>query len=240
MTFYKKLLGLVVSFVFIFLSLLPTYAIAGGLGYTPTPPAFSGIYFEGNVGFLVRNWEENLPVQNYITIFQGRGAPFGTFNHGKGGFVGGLVIGYQWNKFFGAEIGWNRFVTTSYFIPPYLQVAVGSEAKFRTWMGYFALKFLAPFYADRLFVFGKIGAADMTNRVKLKFIPMVGVPQKGDFWAPLFAFGFYYLINWNWSVNFQYMFIPGLPTAPLAGNIREAPMPPSDIVTVGLGYKLTI
>ena len=240
MALYKKIFTFLTNGIVIFLLIFSLKAVAGGLGYTPTSPVYSGIYFEGNAGFSLADWEEDEPVQNYISLFQGQGAPFGTFNHGKGGFVGNLLIGYQWNKHFGAEIGWARFVTMTYYIPNGTIIGAGSSAKFRTWVGYFALKIMVPFYADNFFMFGKLGVADMTNRVKLDFIPAQGVPGKGDYWAPLFAFGFQYYITWEWSVNLQYMFIPGLPQIPFDGILREAPMPPSNIVTAGLGYKLAI
>lgn len=236
---YKKIWVAVLVIVFFVIS-IPSIAMAGGAEYVTQQPVYSGLYFEGNAGGLIRNWATNEPTQNYINLFQGGGPPFGAFNHGKGGFVGGLVLGYQWNEYFSAEFGWVRFVTTSYYVPTGFIVGAGSRAKFRTWLGYLALKLDAPFFADNLFVFGKIGAAEMTNRVKFDFITAQGVPGKGDYWAPMFAFGFQYYINWNWSVNFQYMFVPGYPTIPIDGILREAPTPSSNLLTLGLGYKLAI
>lgn len=213
---------------------------AGGVEYIPPPPVYSGFYVEGNFGAAFRDWEEEGRVQIYLTLAQGGFQNgFGEFDNGQGGLLYGFDMGYQWTRLFAAELGWYRLPRMQYSVPQGYVIPADNTMTFRNWLAYIALKFNYPLY-ERLYVTAKLGAGYVDTRVKNSFIPVQGLPGRGDFWAPLFAFGLQYYFNWNWSISAQYMFVPGFTRVPQDGMIRTVPSPHSNIVTVGVGYKAAL
>lgn len=232
-------------FCFLFsIFLIPSMASAGGeefpeATYIPPPPVYSGFYFEGQLGYILRDWQENLPYQTLVAALQGGGPPFGQFvESAKGGFTSGVILGYQWNRYFGAEIGWFHFPRFRYIVPPGLIVAGGMITE-HSWMGYAAFKLMFPIYGS-FYAFSKVGAAGVRIATNLTFIPVSPNPISGDFWSPLFAVGLEYYVHWNWSVLIQYLHINGYERRPANGVFRKLPSPNSDLFTVGLAYKLAI
>ncbi|OGO95581.1 MAG: hypothetical protein A3F41_03960 [Coxiella sp. RIFCSPHIGHO2_12_FULL_44_14] len=163
---------------------------------------------------------------------------FGPFSHGKGGFTLASALGYQWGQYIAAEVGAVRFPTMIYYVPAGVRVGQGSSARFRGWMSFIALKLNVPVVRG-FYLFAKLGAGSIANSVKFEFIPIAGLPQRGDYWAPITAFGMQYYINWNWSLNLQYLFVPGFARRPLDGLIRKSPAPDSYLITLGISYKIT-
>lgn len=214
--------------------------LAGGVEYRPPPPVYSGFYFEGSLGAAFRDWEEEGLVQIYLGLAQGGVQNgLGQFKNGKAGFVYGFDMGYQWTRLLSGEIGWYDLSSMQYTVPDGYTVPPGNTMKFRNWLAYIALKFSYPIY-EGLYVVAKLGAGYLDLRVKNSFIPALGLPNRGDFWAPLFAFGLQYYFNWVWSINAQYMFMPGFTRRPTNGMIQKVPSPHSNIVTLGVGYKFAI
>ena len=207
--------------------------------YIPPPPVYSGLYIEAQFGYLMRDWEESTTYQAYINAAQGGGPPFGGFKNGEHGTTDGIVLGYQWSHYFGAEISWNRLARVLYSVPPGLPIPGGNTIRERSWMAYIALKFDFPITGG-LYLISKAGAADVNVRSRFSFIPVLGLPGRGSFWAPIFAVGLQYYFDWNWSINAQYMHVNGYGRTPLDGILRKVPSPHSDMFTVGFGYKIAI
>ncbi|WP_423063511.1 outer membrane beta-barrel protein [Candidiatus Paracoxiella cheracis] len=152
----------------------------------------------------------------------------------------GFDIGYQWNRLFSAELGYLRLSSMNYYVPLGVIIQDGNLMRIRSrYVAYVALKFVYPIIQN-LYVTAKLGAAYLDNEVTFSFIPVSGLPQKADYWAPVFAFGLQYYFNWDWSINAQYMFLPGYPRRPLDGIFRKIPVPHANIVTVGVGYKFAV
>lgn len=225
--------------VFIICSSICSTLVAGGIEYIPDPPIYSGLYFEAQAGYVSRDWEQETAVQLYLTSLQGNFTTVGSYTGGRGGFTDGLVMGYQWYHYFSVEAGWNALPDMKYNIPTGSLVDVGNSVKVRTWFGYLAFKFAFPVYYQ-LYIMAKCGAAYVDNRVDLTFIPRNGVLKQGDYTTPMFAFGAQYYFGWNWSINLQYMFIPGYALRSQTGNLYIVPSPNSNMITLGAGYKLAI
>lgn len=199
-----------------------------------------GFYLEGNLGAAFRDWEEEGLVQMYLGFAQGGVQNgLGEFKNGTSGFVYGFDMGYQWTRLFSGEVGWYYLSSMHYTVPDGTIVPPGNTMKFRNWLAYIGVKFNYPIY-EGLYVVAKLGAGYLDLRVKNSFIPALGLPNRGDFWAPLFAFGLQYYFDWVWSINAQYMFMPGFTRRPIDGMIRKVPSPHSNIVTFGIGYKCAI
>lgn len=230
----------IITFLFIsFISIGMTTVLAGGVEYIPPPPIYSGFYIEANLGEAFRDWEQEGLLQDYIAIAQG-GTAFGRFVNGESGFLYGFDIGYQWSRLFSAELGYFRLSSLEYTVPPGNVILFGNMMKIRSrYIAYIALKFNYPIF-DGLYVFAKLGAAYLDTEVNFTFIPVSGLPQKADFWAPVSAFGLQYYFNWNWSINAQFLFLPGYPRRPLDGIFRKIPVPHANIITVGVGYKFAV
>lgn len=223
----------------VFLGALVTTIYAGGVEYIPPPPVYSGFYIEANLGITFRDWEQAGQLQDYIIIAQG-GTAIGGFDHGNTGFAYGFDFGYQWNRLFSGELGYFRLPSMKYSVPEGNLITANNSMKIRSrYLAYVALKFNYPII-DNLYASAKLGAAYLDTEATFSFIPVSGLPQKSDYWAPLFAFGLQYYFNWNWSINAQYTFVPGYARRPTTGIFTRVPVPNANIVTVGVGYKFAI
>jgi len=226
---------LFIGFIFV----ATTIIYAGGVEYIPPPPVYSGFYLEANLGEVFRDWEQEGLLQDYIIIVQG-GTAIGGFKNGEAGFIYGFDMGYQWNQLFSAELGYFRLPSMEYSVPQGSLIAANNTMKIRArYLAYVALKFNYPII-ENLYVSAKIGAAYLDTEVIFSFIPVSRLPQKDDYWTPLFAFGLQYYFNWNWSLNAQYVFVPGYARRPTTGVFTKAPVPNANIVTFGVGYKFAI
>ncbi|AML48291.1 hypothetical protein AYM02_02820 [Coxiella burnetii] len=237
-------MGRCILYLFCLLSalfLIPTNAAAGGIEvphYIPIPFVYSGVYVEGLYGYASRDWESYLPYQTYVAALQGDGPPFGPFvKRGKGGSVAGVDVGYQWNRYFAAEIGWIHLPTVRYLVPSGLPVADGRISE-HSWLGYIALKLAFPICGN-LYAYSKVGAAGLNIRTRINFTPVNDLTQNGDFWSPLFAVGLQYYLNWYWFFTLQYLHVNGYGRAS-SGAIQKLPSPHSDLFTFSVGYKLAI
>lgn len=212
---------------------------AGGVEYIPPPPVYSGFYLEANLGAAFRDWEEEGLLQDYIIIAQG-GTAIGGFDDGKSGLVYGFDIGYQWSRLFSGELGYFRLPSVVYTVPQGNLIVASNTMKIRArYLAYVALKFNYPII-ENLYVSAKFGAAYLDTEATFSFIPVLGLPQKDDYWTPLFAFGLQYYFNWNWSINAQYTFVPGYARRPTTGMFRKVPVPHANIVMFGVGYKFAV
>ncbi len=208
--------------------------------YIPAPPVYSGIYMEADGGIVARDWASNIAHQRYIFFAQGGGAPpFGNFSNGKDTATVGFVFGYQWSQYFAVEISWNGLWKTQYYTPAGVPVLAGGVMVHRTQIAYLAMKFSFPIY-EGLYVFSKVGAANVNITTEFNFALARGLPGRGDYWTPTFATGLQYYFSWDWYVNLQYLHANGYARQPLDGILRKVPSPHSDMFTLGVGYKFAI
>lgn len=212
-----------------------TAALAGGPEYAPAP-SYAGIYLEGNVGYAARNWLKSTPT------------PFGALNlvpgvlsstsNARGGFTGGVDVGYQFNQYFSVEAGWMYLpqvkgtINLGGSIAPF-------QAKVSSGLAYGAFKMSAPVY-ENTYIFGKLGAGYVYNRAKglpagTTFTSTNGTAgvTRSNYWNPLWAAGVQYYFNPSLSVNFQYMNIGGYSKA----SSKNFAAPSTNLFTVGVGYK---
>jgi OmpA-OmpF porin, OOP family len=208
-------------------------AMAGGPEpLTPTaPPEVPGfqptIYLDGNLGYAVMDWKEFNSVSGPV--------PFDRItSNSSGGFTFGGDVGYQFAKYFGAEVG-------AYYLPrvkgrasDFDPFVFDKELRVNSWFAYFAGKIVVPVF-DCIDLFGKIGVAYRHINFSGPGIDD-GVSRSNDYWRPMFAAGGIYHINENWSVNAQYIRMPGyVHSHPLTRR-----SPPADLFTLGIGYQFAV
>jgi len=201
----------------------------------PAPIDYSGIYFEGNLGWSLSNWTNfwaGAINPSPLALF----SPAWITSNGRTGFTWGFDLGYQFNKYFSAELGWYKLPTVSGFFPAPVPGAPGFSQ--RSWFVYLAGKVAVP-VADNFDLFGKAGVAwrHLSLSGAVTGLPAFNlIPSSGSYWAPYFAFGMQYWINDAWIVNLQYQHV-----ASNVGvtNIATA-APSANLVTMGVGYKFAV
>lgn len=221
------------------LAFASAFAAKDNLGYLPPPPVYSGLYFEAQGGYAMRDWAESAAFHTYISDAQGGGPPFGAFENGKSSRTLDGILGYQWNQYFAAEVGAIWFPRMVYQVPRGFRIGAENTIAESTWIGYVAFKFAFPI-VDGFYAFSKFGAASINEDTKFSFLPVRGLVARGSYWAPTFAVGVQYYFSWNWSVNVQYMHANGFEEMTTGGAFQKAPSPHYDMFTLGLAYKLAI
>ena len=200
----KKLLLLIAAGA---TSIAMTSALAGGPDVAPPPAPMAsdtGVYLTGNVGYARVNWRG---------VF---GPKFS--RRGKGGFAYGFDLGYQWNQYLAAELGW--------FYLPKVRVSAGGQIK--SWFAYLAAKLMAP-VGDNFNVFLKGGVA--YRRIRLP-------SGRANVWRPLFGGGFMYTFNQSWMFNVQYLYVGAGSRALVSGAFFQTPA--AHVFTAGLGYMFAV
>lgn len=222
-------------------------AYAGAMGPVSTQDESRGIYVEGNVGYANHPWQTNrtttVGLENQLGVLT-------NLSNINGGAVGGVDIGYQFNRFLALEGGWSYIPTASYnrvrtvtlpvaqstfTLPQGLQVNINSG------LAYIAAKGIVPVYG-KLEAFGKLGAAYAYNHsnvdvpASLVNSPAVYTTDHSNFWNALFGFGLQYSPLTNWTVNVQYDYVPGYSDA----SANHFITPAIQLITFGLGYKFFV
>ncbi len=215
------------------------FADEDDLGYIPPPPVYSGLYFEGQGGLVLRDWEESDAFQRYISDAQGGGPPFGIFENGKGSRTLGGMVGYQWNQYFAAEVSAIWMPRMVYQVPRGYAIPAQNTIVESTWIGYVAFKFSFPIVKG-LYATSKFGAASINEDTRFSFLPVRGLVARGSYWTPTFAVGLQYYFSWSWYANLQYMHANGFQERTTGGAFQKAPSPHYDMFTLGVGYKLAI
>lgn len=217
-------------------------ASAGEMG--PIQESTRAIYVEGNVGYAYRPWQNDrattVGLENQLGVLT-------RLSNINGGTVGGVDVGFQFNRYWALEGGWsyiprasyNRIRTvnlpvaqTTFTLPQGLQVNINSG------LAYIAAKGNIPIW-DKLDGFGKLGAAYTYNHANVNIpaslvnSPVVHTINHSDFWNALFGFGLQYMTYNNFILNVQYDYVPGFETASASHFIT----PPIQLITFGLGYK---
>lgn len=193
-------------------------AMAGGPDHMamPVAPAFQpSVYLEGHLGYAQSNWADELA--NGVmgaAVNNANGSVFSPTDKGKGGFAGGVDLGYNATQHLAVEGGWmylpevkgthntavNRTITG---------LANGATANVKSWMAYAAAKFSVP-VMENLNLFGKVGVAyrSLKYSVSQTVAGLANSTGKGHYWTPVFAAGLQYMMQ-NWIVGAQYLYLPG-------------------------------
>ena len=222
-------------------------AYAGDMGPVETQESARGIYIEGNVGYANHPWQDDrattVGLENQLGVLR-------NLSNINGGAIGGVDVGFQFNRFFSLEGGWSYLPTASYnrdrtvtlpvaqttfILPEGLQVNINSG------LAYIAAKGTLPI-CDKFDAFAKLGAAyaynhsNVTIPASLVNSPAVLTTDHSNFWNPLFGFGLQYSLFNNWSINVQYDYVPGYNAA----SSSHFMTPPIQLATFGLGYKFPL
>ena len=211
-----------------------TAAIAGGPTdmAPPAPVAASYFYVEGNVGYASQDFAGS--------PFMGGPGAVGVLGPGsQGGWAYGADIGYMFNQYVGAEVGWT-------YLPRFGSTSTGSavpgsfilRSTNGTWI---VLKLVAPL-TENLDAFVKAGLGYRYGRI-IWLAPAVVSSSRMEELRPLFAAGGTYNIGQEWMASVQFMHFMGGTTynsmgAPVALNSVVAPA--SNVLTLDVGYKFTV
>src|SRR3990167_10005856 len=132
-------------------SLLTSTAVfAEGGQYLPEDTcAENGLYIDGMLGYAQTNWKSTVGNVTSTDVSL-------NWSRGDGSFAGGADMGYQFNRFIGAEFGgfsWQQWTATG------LIAGVSLAATGRTYAVYVAAKFTVPlFNFDNWDLYAKAGA----------------------------------------------------------------------------------
>ncbi|AJC50464.1 porin family protein [Coxiella endosymbiont of Amblyomma americanum] len=208
-------------------------AVAGGPDYVSTPAGgeYSGIYIEGNAGYVYHPWGSDVTtvpgiLKNFSLI--------SSSSRGDGGSTFGGDLGYQFNKNIALEGGW-------FYLPKatFNTVDPGSFA-IKGGVAYTALKGMASIYGNT-YAFGKLGVSYTYNWSSIALASSDlnstnNVSSCSNYWNPLFAAGMQYYLTPNWSVSTQYVFVPGYRSA----SSNRFVTPVVHLLTMNVGYKFVI
>lgn len=243
----KKYLGLTAVGV---ASLAATTAMAGGPDTMVAPaPDYSGFYIDVDVGYGESDWGH---FAGGIFNPTGRAATPGTVtNNASGGFAWGGDIGYAFNQYFGFELGAYDLADVDGTVG--LGVSNGAELlpppnpssgnlRVESWILYAAGKLSIPLF-ENFDMFGKVGIA-------FRWLDYSGSgvngPTAGALGARYFinnqhfatwiaGVGLQYWFTPEWSMNVQYLHIPGYYKAQELA--QQAPK--VNLIVAGIGYKFT-
>lgn len=222
-------------------------AVAGGPDLMAAPaPDYSGFYVDVDLGYGESDWTN---FAGGVMNPTGRAASPGTVSNGQGGFAWGGDIGYQFNQYFGFEVGAYDLEdvdgtvglgvsnNAAIMAPP---APSSGNVQVQSWVLYVAGKLSVPIF-ENFDIFGKVGIAfrwlDYSG-------PGVNGPTAGPLAAVFFinnqhyatwlaGVGLQYWITPEWSVNVQYLHIPGYYKAQEIS--QQAPK--VDLFLGGAGYK---
>lgn len=230
-------------------SLVATSAMAGGPDVAPAPD-YSGFYVDGDVGWAGSYWNDFVGGVFNPTGFA---ASAGVVQSGgTGGFAWGGDIGYQFNEYYSFEVGayslrsvsgqvGNSSQSRGTTVHPPAQSA--GPVKVSSWALYVAGKLAIPLF-DNFDLFGKAGIAwrflDYSGAALSQSpVPLsLGAPQTFNdihYATWLAGVGIQYWLTPQWSLNAQYLYIPG--RGDLEDISQEAPN--VHIVVGGVGYKFS-
>ena len=213
------------------LAVAGTSAFAGG-GMCPTPVNRTGVYVEGNIGAVWKNYGK----YSGLALVPGTSSQV---THNTALALGGDV-GYMWTNYLGLEFGGFWFQNSK---ASDAAVAAGALAnsEIKNWAAYLAAKMLVPMgmVNDNLYAFAKAGLGYQHSEGTLSFTGVFGTNSKEHSWVPAFAVGMDYFMNSNLMLNLQYMYF---------GDALHRALPPAtqsqtthkSILTVGVGYRFSM
>jgi opacity protein-like surface antigen len=217
-------------------------AMAGGPDQVvpvAAPPApISGVYLEGNLGYARVNWGDTIGVDNSVVNWNTDGS-----RNLRGGITFGFDLGYQWNQYWAAEIGWYYLPATT-LAHPNLTTITGSTIsadsfKTRSWAAYLAAKIMIPLMmvpGSALYFKGGVAYRRIRFSNSLQFSDTNAYK-----WTPMFAVGLQWMFMHSWIFDLQYMRFVG-------GRFNNIPsfsgldtfVPAANLFTVSLGYMFAM
>jgi opacity protein-like surface antigen len=219
----------IISWILASILMMSITAVMAG-GPEVTPPIYSGIYLEGDVGYASIDWRD---FGLGPAIFFGGTGSTNTINT-QGGFTYGFDLGYEFeDRYFSLEIGWLD-------LPIARGTQAGVAATAVDGSVYGDAKFSIPVFSDTLYLFSKVGAVYRYTRLTANTTTVFDgtqLPINGRFWTVLFAVGTQYYFLPNWSVHVQYIREPGYYNSIPPFTTILLNVPPANIVTAGIGYK---
>jgi len=214
-----------------------TAALAGG---PEAAPAFQpNVYFEANFGYASADWTSWTDQQlgpwasNHVsyTLTNLGGAPG---SNKDGGFTMGVDAGYQFTQNLSVEAAW-------YYLPKVSGNTNGNgNVTVHNWMAYGAGKLSLP-VMDSLDIFGKVGVGYRSlNYSGVNGNVATAYRGTAGYWAPVFGIGAKYLFTQNWSINAQWMFMPGYTGSAVNNNSVAKQAPVLNLFTAGIGYQFAV
>jgi len=232
-------------------SVVTMAALAGGPDRmaTPMPMDYSGFYADFDIGWGGSRWSHflggvmNPTGQSLAAIWKGS-----VTKNGDGGFAWGGNLGYQFNQYFSFEVGAYDLEsvkgTVGVSILPIPNPNPITESscpiKVSSWVLYVAGKMAVPLFYH-LDMFGKMGMAfRFLNYSGAGIASAAAIAVNSNHFINdqhyatwLAGVGLQYWFTSNWSVNAQYLHIPGYNRA------QEVAMqsPNVNLILGGMGYK---
>lgn len=213
-------------------------AMAGG--YTSEPASFeSGYYVEGHAGYARQNYFDNAKWRQHTGI--------ATVNNGneRGGFSGGVDLGYKINHNYAVELGWFHLPSVNVN----MQNVAATSAWMKSWALYLAAKYMMPLnWMSDTNLFFKLGvmyrdAVIPTNAV-VWTTPVIA-KRTTTFVRPMFAAGLDYAFSHEWTGVFQYAYFMGARASfpVLVTNARGdgyLGTVDANVFTLGLAYNFNV
>lgn len=201
-------------------------ALAGNGEYLPSE---EGFYGEIDFGTAYRSW------LNDVTTLPGDLSRTGMVlasTRGNEGYAGGMVLGYQFSQNLSLE-GIGFYLPRASF--KFDSSANVPNLNINSFLYCASLRIRAQ-VTENTYIFGKLGAAYTYNKSNnaIASSDLSTDTQKSAFWNPLFDTGIELYVSPSWSINVQYMYIPGFHKASSNGF----PAPDTQLLTVGIGYNM--
>lgn len=214
-------------------------AMAGG--YTSEPASFeSGYYVEGHAGYARQNYFDNAKWRQYTGV--------GVVNNGndRGGFSGGVDLGYKINHNYAVELGWFHLPSVNLN----MQSSTATSAWMKSWALYLAAKYMMPLnWMSDTNLFFKLGVMYRDSIIPTNALVWVVsansiTKRKTDFVRPMFAAGLDYAFSHEWTGVFQYAYFMGartsFPVRVNGGNDGYLGTVDANVFTLGLAYNFNV
>lgn len=208
---------------------------AGGIDVSsdnmPVAPVVdNGYYFEGHVGYAYQNYHDS------STWVRNTSVGDNTDDNRKGGFSGGLAMGYKINNHVAVELGWFQFPSVN------TNASGVGKAWMQSWALYLAGKYIIPL-SSCMDGFFKVGVAYRNVDIPASAtIASTITDRKSEYVRPMFAVGMAYNLSVNFAALLQYAYFMGANnsfqlTTSGAGALGTVA---ANVATVGLAYKFTV
>lgn len=217
-----------------------TAANAGGPDMMAAPaPVESYFYVEGSVGYAFQDY-----TNEYINDSQFPGGAATLHGDGaSGGITYGADLGYMFNQYIGAELGWTHLPSFTGILPNTVTAStVSLSSSGAAWL---VAKLVAPLTAsfDAFFKAGvsyKYGNLIWQSTLNTPFTPSVTKMRE---WRPVLGAGLTYNFAEQWMASLSWMhFMGGTSYQTAANNVRYIGLvtPASDVLSLSVGYKFTV
>ena len=196
-------------------------ALAGGPVKYTAPAAMpasannnTGVYIEGLVGYNRYTFDDALPATGNAS-----------WDNGSGNWSFAADVGYQFQRYFSAELGGIYTLKAKY------TNANGDSVNVQPWYAYLAGKMSVPVY-DNISVFAKLGAG--YQKIKNSNENLTNGLYTSSNWGPMFGAGVAYNITPEFYITGQWL--------RFTGKIKDATINTTapNIFLLGAGYKFAM